>query len=66
MCLAKVMVSKSTGDNLEFADVVDVADNGQTLTIATLFGEEFSFDGMVIARVDLQSGKIFVVEGQRQ
>ncbi len=65
MCLAKVLVAQAGGDSQEIGDVVGVEDDGATLTVTTLFGEEHAFPDMKIERVDLPAGMIFVVEGRR-
>lgn len=56
MCLGTVVVSRETLPSLEIRDVTTVSFAGSAALVTTLFGEEHSFAGVSIQRIDLQKG----------
>ncbi len=67
MCLGTVVVTRPALPSLEVRDVTSISFTGSAVLVTTLFGEEHSFAGVSIQRIDLQKGvNISLVEGTTQ
>ncbi len=63
MCLVRVVIDDPASSQEPIRDVVDVRTEVRGVKVATLFGEEFAFDGFSIARVDLSANIIHLTGG---
>lgn len=64
MCLGTVVVTRLASPPVEVRDVTSISFADSAALVTTLFGEEHSFAGVSIQRIDLQKGvNISLVEG---
>lgn len=62
MCLGKVVVHQPVSAPREVSDVVDVTFDAAQARVRTLFGEEHSFPGVSIRRIDMERGVVITLD----
>ena len=61
MCLGTVVVD-SPASPAEVSDVAEIAMEGGTARVTTLFGEEIVFENVVLRRIDMRRGVSITLE----